>query len=1011
MKLTARQEAAKTRLGQDVCVVAGPGSGKTRVLTERVGYLMEEMGVPGKAILAITFTEKAANEIRERVERALGEKAATVQVGTLHGFCFRLLREHALRAGLDPAVELWDEDEAGRELREAVDEELNRAAREEKAALRALLRVWSPLDPAGDLCAMYRRVRGVAEELRDVPPVDRKRSRWGEFLELVAAVEAAPAKTDNARAWKERFAEWAARCRALGEELRWEHVGVLAEAPKGGNLPVGLKGPAVELYTRAVELRPDVVDVLVEPERRYLVELFRRCAENYAVRKRLAGKLDFADLEHATIAMLESDPEWRETVLQPRYEHILMDEMQDTNPVQWQVVNLLRTPGSFFGVGDVNQSIYGFRNAAPEQFGEYEASVRRRGWVVDELRENFRSRAEILAFAEEVTGEAEGMIQPRLEGARRFRVEEKPVVMREFASEAEEWNWIASEIGELVGRFVVDPKDGSPLRRARYGDIAVLARKARTLEQIAFELARVGIPYQLSGGFAFYDSQEVLDLLNWLRVLENPLDGVARAAVLRSPLFAVTDEELLRGWEPERYRTVLGRQRSWMEGRDVAWLLEDLLQATGYRATLGAGQRANVAKFVEIVRRVGRGRPTNLRRLVEEMEGYQQASREKNAELSEARDAVSLLTVHAAKGLEFPVVMIAGARGRAGSQKGALSFSAEGGLGARWRNPLTGKSEPDTAESKNAALDKDVQKKELSRTLYVAMTRAEQRLVVSWTKGRREGWRGKELLGDKSEPAWVETGEEVVGEVEESEGVAEVVVEVLRPLPEIAAETGVVTASDLGLWLQCQRRYFLDRVAGLKHWDSVAVERFDEEGEGRAEWTAAEVGSAVHRILAGVPEAEEPEEAFALAEVFLRSPLGQRAEKAEIVEREFDFVFAHEGVVVQGQIDLWFRDGEGVCAVDYKTDAVRGEGVGQRATEYAGQLGIYVEVLRRMFPGESVRGFLHFLRTDTVVEMEGGIPESLMDQFARDEKFGANAGEHCRRCSHWKKGCGEGLLD
>lgn len=1035
MKLTERQEAAKTRLGQDVCVVAGPGSGKTRVLTERIRYLIEQMGVPPKGILAITFTEKAANEIKERVEKAVGEAAEQVQVGTLHGLCFRLLREHALRAGLDPAVELWDEDESSRELRAAVEEELNAAAQNEKATLRALLNVWSPFDPVGDLCNVYRRIRGMTKELPGVPKVGRGEGLWAELVFAIEDVNKAPATTDRSKEWKIQFAAWRDATVRLSAELTWAHLEALGKLPstgRGGAMPKGLKEPLAALKEAIAKIRPRIVETLVGPERKYLVELLQRCAVNYEERKRVAGRLDFADLEHATIRLLEENELWRETTLQPRFEHILMDEMQDTNPVQWQVVNLLRTPGSFFGVGDINQSIYGFRFAAPEQFEAYRRSVERQGWAIDELRENFRSRGEILAFAEEVTGTAKGMRTPGLVAGRKFRMESKPVTLSEFGTEEEEREHLAATIEELVGDFVVEPKDGSGLRPAVYRDIAIIARKTKTLEQISHVLAARGIPYQLSGGFGFYDAQEVLDLLNWIRILANPLDQVARAAVLRSPLFGVTDDELLRGWEPERYRRLLEWQRRSMEYRGIDFLLEALLRDTGYLKTLEDGAKANALKFVRIARRVSLDQQMNLRQLVEELESYQASSREKNAELG-AAEAVSLLSVHAAKGLEFPIVFIAGARGKSASQRAALSFHPTVGLGARWKNPETGKSEPDAAETANAKIDKELDEQENARTLYVAMTRAEQRLEISWSNGRKGtemdsmerapqkvGWLKEGLLAGRAEPAWVDLSEPIEFDFQisplEPAGLEE-----LDPMDEEDAGPTVITPTAVVTYGRCPRQYYLEHEAKISPWvgggvepDWARLEELDPERRDPAlnRQRAREIGEATHRILSRYLRREEAEEAYELARKFDESPLGLRRDAAEEVCFEDERLLWFEQFILTARIDLWFRDAEGIVVVDYKTDNVDGVEAMERAREYEPQVALYMQALRGAYPGVPVRGYLSFLRCGLEVEVTSGPPVELLGALSEDREFRPRPSEtKCRQCAYWKGACGDGWKD
>lgn len=172
MKFTASQQAAITRLGQDVCVIAGPGSGKTRVLTERFAWLVEKQGVAPQGILAITFTEKAAAEIRRRVQKRLPHpEVRQAPISTLHAFCLRILKEFAIPAGLDPGVALWDERVSSAQLYAAVEEVLNEAAIQEKDALRRLFTTWSVADPSQELSGLYKKIWALTDRIPSAAPL------------------------------------------------------------------------------------------------------------------------------------------------------------------------------------------------------------------------------------------------------------------------------------------------------------------------------------------------------------------------------------------------------------------------------------------------------------------------------------------------------------------------------------------------------------------------------------------------------------------------------------------------------------------------------------------------------------------------------------------------------------------------------------------------------------------------------------------------------------------------
>lgn len=982
MTLTPAQHAAIHRTGQDVCVVAGPGSGKTRVLVQRFCWLVQQ-GVSPRNILAITFTDKAASEIKDRVAKEfaktlphLRDQIELAPISTLHSLCLRTLKEFSIAAGLDPTIDLWDDRTAKAELRAAAEATLNNAAREETAALRALFSAWAVQDPAHELSQLHDKIFSLSGQLPtpEATP-DASTLRRG-LLDLAADVARANATTPKSKEFQAKFRQWL----ALADESQdgWPFLGLLGQLPKTGNLPAALKEPTKTFYEAVKTVGPYIVSSLTGPELRYLHTLLARLDANYTARKRAAARMDFHDVEHQLIALLEANPAIAEQLRQGRYEHILMDEMQDTNPIQWRIIDLLRSPGAFFAVGDVNQSIYAFRHAAPDQFIAFRDSFLARGEAVDQLKENFRSRAEILSFTEAAAGQLPGIEPPGLVPARPFQTNNIPVEIHPFLDPYQEFPWISAEIARLHNAFLVEPKDGTPIHPARYNDMAILVRKAKDGEAIAALLAEQHIPYTLSGGRAFFQSQEVIDLLNYLDLLANPLNTIARAAVLRSPLAPHSDDELLEDRIRPEFTQRLGRQRALLDQVSPERFLNEALDASGAWQLYLPAQQANVLKFLRMVREEWQSQPRNMRAFVEQLEAIRAASDEKSATPAQAEDAVQILTVHSSKGLEFPIVFLAAARFSEPGNRDSLAYHPNFGLGVRWTNPLTGSTAPDLRHKRINDHWKQSDTGESSRLLYVALTRAEQKLYISWTGKDRRGW--LKAIDPHKDSRY--DGDPIPQPQDSAAKRSQSAPHTLIPLPDIAPLVSATTPSDLALYAKCPRRYFLTRLAGI---ETPSI-------------PGADLGTQVHQILAGTPADEAPPEAYELAEVFQTSHLAAQSQLAKHSQSEFDFLFAlPNGLVVEGQIDLFFRDEAGITIVDYKTDHHPGD--------YSVQLALYRQALATLYPNEAIRSFVFYLRRNQAVEVTAPLDAALLDRFQQGIHFEMLPGPQCERCHHYGAAC------
>jgi len=1045
------------RRHRDACVVAGPGSGKTTVLVEYFRRLVDA-GVDPLRILAITFTEKAAGNIGTRLAEAFRSDPAIrarlerAWVSTVHGFCARLLRENAVFAGIDPEFSVADERESWRLQQESMAAALSGLLAEQPAAMRALVRGLSSYEFEDAVRSAYDAMRGA-----------------GIRVEELAGFAAPEGVT---------IADVGATLRALGREAltTWNHMQreQLAVALEGGERIVTAGGArqaldAMESFSfnlnkckrgnnaynllsrlkkQIEEARYTLITEFYAAERATLLEVLRRFDGIYRDRKRQAGALDFADLEEFTVRLLEEHAETRQRV-RAQFDHILMDEFQDTNGQQAKLMKLVRAPDRFYAVGDINQSIFGFRHAEPEGFARYQEEVGQGGGRLVELTDNFRSRPEVLSAVETIARGAAGVVGRPLVARRSF--EQPRAVCVEAVGAADlgvEARWVAGRIGELAD-------EGFSFR-----DFAVLVRNSEVMGEFTAAFDEAGIPYVVNRGKGFYDTREVNDLTHLLRVIANPRDEISLAAVLRSPLVAVSDEALLglkavgdnlggalmglgpdtaAEFDPEdgrKLRDFRDRLRQWRARREYVTFDRLLLEAmdhSGYRPESGARGAANIEKFLAQAREAARRK--SLDEFVEEVALVRKSKpREPDAPVDDLANAVKVMTVHSAKGLEFPVVFVAALHKGVKPNLPVVAFSRKYGLGARWRNPAARPSNrPFKHEDKSDLFQhamrdewRQREQEESDRLLYVAMTRAEQHLVLSFSA--REHW--AKDVAERLDLALAEPGDNTVTRTAPDGQQWRLRVVVADRAPELVKRTAGATAAPtpepewldppavaeqhdtnatvtaLARFARCPREYFLGQYVGFEG-------RLRKPHEADEELPASELGTQVHALLSASPLAEPDSEAVRLAEVFRQSPLGRRAAKASRVEREFDFLMAVEGLVVRGQVDLWFIEGGELAIVDYKTDAVTAAQAHQRAQDYALQLRLYAMAVERVAGRAVDRAWLHFLRPNTAVEVDLApslleSPEQIVRDFAEAQstmEFPLTEGQHCVRCQFYKDLC------
>jgi ATP-dependent helicase/nuclease subunit A len=837
MRWTDSQKQAIEHGDGLLAVVAGAGSGKTGVLTERFVHLVAERGVAPEHILTITFTRAATAEMKTRIIRKLEQRGLhdartrieSAYIHTVHALCRRILQENPFEAGIDPEPSVLPAPAANHLKREAFHHALASLLRHERDfetdPLIDLIADYLNLDSVrGDpLQALYALVQRVADATRHQGYTADDLERWrhaypsAEALAwhyvrevLNFALTPRPASW-SAEAELQRQAEathsiaasWSAEAELQRQAEATHSIAASwsAEAELQRQAEATLPHSIVSLATlddlraligqlreqnpnaaRTLESLLATFDPALEQRARdiacALLELTVAYLREYETLKQTRGTLDFDDMQIRALQLLRDSATVRRRY-QRMFRYTLVDETQDIDGLQAQIIDLLSAGGNLMVVGDAQQSIYGFRYADPRVFEAWQVRAETDGGRLVPLQANFRSHPDILAFVEKVFrhhwGERFLVLQPTRPTAQ--PCEEPPVQVwvmpqRDAATEA---RLVASQIHHWVSTgslSVHDPETGA-LRPAQYGDFALLFHQFTKVGAFEQAFRAVGAPYYVVGGGRGYWTQyEVRDLTNLLRALSDPEDDLALAAVLRSPLVGLSLDALMsltlhaeRAEMPLRLclqaeleldpndRARLEAFLEWFEPLcqrvgewSVGALLARALEVSQYESRLlaqgEAGRQAvaNVRKLLAMALEQPTVAPRDFAAQLELTSRLEQ--REGNAPTyEESANVVRFYTVHAAKGLEFPVVFVVDTAYNLRPREVGLEVDADKGVVALQvvRPDVPTPYEPVPLKVLHGQTDAREESEGL-RKLYVALTRARDYLIVVLTDAPQNVW-------------------------------------------------------------------------------------------------------------------------------------------------------------------------------------------------------------------------------------------------------------------------------
>ncbi|SEM72773.1 UvrD-helicase domain-containing protein [Lihuaxuella thermophila] len=609
IQLTPEQQAATHSLNRDCIVSAGAGSGKTRVLVERYLKILAEHRFNTDLldqVVAITFTEKAATEMKERVRRGMEERlmkarlAGNVEeadgwyrllteieracITTIHSFCRSILKKFPIEAGVDPEFRVLEEFEARWLLKEAVEQtlssflDLSPGGREARVFERWLVGVgiqaaerqfmsavlecfthgWSP-DELKRVTTWH--LNQAEEELET-----KRKNEFGRWEgQLLASAERLLALKKLKRAeefrakWSDIRGIWK---KAAGDPEKLKMIHSLQESLAGRwGSKEEVKQPLEECREACEQLAGIIHEQLYLPDEKELTavicDLIARIIERYNRLKQERAGVDFDEMQSRVCSLLSEHPEIR-AEMRKKIRYLMVDEYQDTNDLQKRLIDLLindeqgnHTPGTWFVVGDPKQSIYRFRGADVSLFHRTRMEILASGGQEVALTANFRSHPELISFYNHFFGRlmAKEKESPNYYQPVQSREDQtRPEVVVEYLAVPHKKEdlppgWDRRDAeAQMVAKHIAGMMEAGTPAR----DIALLFRAMTHVKKYERELAKWNIPFHIVKGRGFYDRQEIADLLHFLRVLVEPENRLALAGVLRSPFCGISDETLLR---------------------------------------------------------------------------------------------------------------------------------------------------------------------------------------------------------------------------------------------------------------------------------------------------------------------------------------------------------------------------------------------------------------------------------------------------------------------------------
>ena len=1083
----AARRAIVERLDENMVVEAGAGTGKTRSLVERVVALVATGRTTMDHIAAITFTEAAAAELRERVRQSLELTAVDVTreqverdrcvqsihdldraaVQTLHSFAGSLLRERPLEAGLPPGFQTIDDIQADLAFEDRWSEWLDTALDDPEAqeSLRPTLMLGIELRHLREIAGAFHRNYDLLTTFSfDAPTMPEPTAArmlvegQGKLAQLLTLARS----PDDLLSHVQAVLGLARRLETAGADA-FEVYRLLVQSPQvkstkgrqsnwqtdpdsGQNACTVIKDVLRELDAVIKDELDQVRASTLAP----LLGLLQRFVLDYADERKADGVAEFHDLLVWARDLLRDDIEARDHFC-TRYSHILIDELQDTDPLQAEIALFLSeyvppkadpssrprdwadvrpAAGKLFVVGDPKQSIYRFRRADVTLVRQVQEIV---GGDSVRLTQNFRSRRPVIEWANHVfaqwmrsDGDQPEYIALNAEVEEAVPVDAAPAV--QYIGDAmggpigrirrEEARDIANVIASTrQNSWQIRPTDGEPgTRSTEYRDICILMPTRTGLSALEFALEAAGIPYRLESPSMVYDTQELRDLLNCLRAIDDPTDQVSVVAALRSPAFACSDVDLLTFVEAGGQFDYLSERSDLQDYVSEAF---SVLQKFHSRRQW-VSQTVLIEEFVRDRRlmelaldnRRPRERWRRYRFLMDRARAFTQAGgtslrafldwterqQSEGARMVETpvpesdEDAVRIMTVHGAKGLEFPIVVLTGLNSDRSARLGPMLFDRNTGS-IEVRIGSGGSYFQTNEYERLAEIEKQREDEEFVRLMYVAATRARDHLIISLYRSAKSAKSAGAQIGGYLEGAdhlWQPFAPSLASTTPSD------------PPRKIEA-VGDDSAQAREQWLKERTRVFTRQsrptsVASTR----LAKEAKEEQNRSEEPWkrgrAGTNIGRAVHAVLQAVDLASgNGLEDIARAQAAAEGVPGRATEITRLVRHALSSTIVKRTLesrrwwrevpvagpvgdgIVEGFIDLLFEEDDGFVIVDYKTDALGSDDEIERAMQrYRLQGGGYALALNKAMNAHVKEIVFLFLEPQREVAVED-VPAAMAE--------------------------------
>lgn len=1120
---TDEQQAAITAIDCNVAVSAGAGSGKTKVLVARFMYILEQSLAQKKPleaanILAITFTRKAAGEMKTRIRQSISEKIATdvlnaqfwrlqlqnlerAQITTIHGLCSRILRENPVEAKLDPGFTLAEEFAGRQFVEDCVAKYLRRGLAKGNEALRRLVGIYGAsgfMSQVSSLLPQLPDITGKIITQENGQLVEKEQDLAQPYREFLAACAGAKQSLQFAVAelveQRENLVKPKTQARTKLNKLAEALPQVLQElaaepisfATFDAITEKKISGGSVkELWDEIKSLRAQVEQEgltrtaipLVEDWQLVLGELYAYIQQEKAKQELLT----FDDLELQALELLKSNAAVRKKYHE-HFRYIMVDEFQDTNERQRQLIYLLcgdsmtQLEGrKLFIVGDAKQSIYRFRGAEVKVFADVQREIDQKGGRLLKLTKNFRSIKSVLTTCNSVFKELLGEDKNRdvYFEALDFNKDEviEPVLLEVGYTEAKKAQRRRME-AEAVAQKMLALHDGQGVA---FGQMTVLLEAMTDCPLLVAALDNKNVPYVVVDGKGFYERQEVLDLLHLLTVLHNHYRSLELAGVLRSPYFGLDDATLTQlflsdakslwqalmdadvvrfGMEQgacvARARGILLKLRSYAALYALPELLGELWRLLNVEAVLsvqehGESKLANACKLRDEAIEYCNGRQASLGDWLAYVDAVRESGTRATTANLDKEEAVQIMTIHNSKGLEFKTVFLPQLDRKGQNDMSSIKYNRQLGLGIK-APQADGALENTPVLDAIKKVDKEREREEYIRKLYVAMTRAEARLIMSGAVAVEEKTdddgascyciKQPKTERDLGEKRWLQqlmdifaklgtgaTIELVEPQVEQKEktecsveafAVTDEILQGIAPRPAFCSNgRSSFTASALQTYLYCPRQYYYQQVAELP-----PLEATNCVGGTCDTLPAYVTGLIVHRALelyrgdaqAALAKAvsEQGVDAAPVAKFLLEQYLASGLYKELPAEhrREQHFVLPAEGLMLEGVIDYLAETSDGLILVDYKTGTPPASG--EADAGYAYQLAIYKKAAERMFNKPVLKAELHFLQNNSRWELPADkeyFAEAMelchkLAAACEEQEFPCEAGRRCAYCPY-----------